>query len=184
MDDFRMIATVLSMVLGLGVTRLLLALVTIFRIRQRCPPDWLPLLWATFIFVDQLEFWWAINQLPSLRSSFTFVDFVFLVLLTLMLFLSAALLLPSGAEDEQEGLRRYFERDGRFGLLAFTAYSVLGIVANLVFFAAPPAGAWMWVAIVLALMAFVVGVSGNRRLQAWVSLAYIPVLGFDLWLSL
>jgi hypothetical protein len=42
----------------------------------------------------------------------------------------------------------------------------------------------MWVAIVLALMAFGVGVSRNRRLQAWVSLAYIPVLGFDLWLTL
>ena len=100
MDEFRLMATVLSMVLGLGVTRLLLALVTVFRIRRQAPIDWLPLAWAAIIFITQLQFWWAITRLPSMGRAFTFADFIFLVSLTLMLFLAAVLLLPTRAEDE------------------------------------------------------------------------------------
>ena len=39
MDEFQLMATVLSMVLGLRVARLLLALVTVFRIRRKSPID-------------------------------------------------------------------------------------------------------------------------------------------------
>ncbi|PZM14850.1 hypothetical protein CPY51_09110 [Rhizobium tubonense] len=45
------------------------------------------------IEIRPARIWWVINQLPSLEPAFTFPEFIFLVLLTLMLFLSAALLL-------------------------------------------------------------------------------------------
>lgn len=103
MTDFGRIVTVLSMVLGLGVTRLLLGLVTVFRIRRESPLDWVPLAWAAILFAIQLQYWWAITLLPSVKPTFSFPDFIFLVLLTLMLFLSAALMLPSRSEDEKTG---------------------------------------------------------------------------------
>ena len=121
------------MILGLSVTRLLLGLVTVFRIRRTSPIDWVPLVWAVVLFETQLEYWWAINQLPSLRTTYTFEEFIFLVLLTLTLFLSAALLLPSRNEDELNGLRVYFEQDGRYSLLSYSAFLTLGFVANIFF---------------------------------------------------
>lgn len=126
MGSFPVIATVLSMVLGLSITRLLLGLVTVFRIRYSSSADWVPLAWSFVLFEAQLEYWWSINQLPQLRATFTFPEFVFLVALTLMLFVSAALLLPSRGEDEQVSLQNYFERDGRFALLAYAAFLALG----------------------------------------------------------
>ena len=46
------------------------------------------------------------------EAELLFLEFVFLVILAMMLFLSAALLLPSRGEDEQFGLRRYFKLMG------------------------------------------------------------------------
>lgn len=40
MSNFPIIATVLSMVLGLSVTRLLLGVLTVFWIRRAAAPDW------------------------------------------------------------------------------------------------------------------------------------------------
>lgn len=114
-----MIAPVLSLILGLGVTRLLLGFVTVFRIRAIAPVDWLPLAWAGILFAEHIQFWWAINSLRSIQKSFSFGDFLVLILLPLLLFLSSALVLPSRSEDETRGIRQYFERDGRYGLLPF-----------------------------------------------------------------
>ena len=184
MDEFRMMATVLSMVLGLGVTRLLLGFVTVFRIRRVSPADWLPLVWAGILFVEQLQFWWAINQLPAIRQEFTFGDFIFLVVLTLTLFLAAALLLPSRSEDEAGGLRRYFERDGRYGLLAFAGFLSLGFIANLRFFQAPLVAPWSLLDLPLILLPVAVFFATSRKAQACITIGYLPLLAVDTWISL
>ena len=184
MEEFRMMATVLSMVLGLGVTRLLLGLVTVFRIRHQSRVDWIPIAWAGVLFASQLQFWWSINHLPAMGRAFTFADFVFLVALTLMLFLAAALLLPNRAEDESGGLETYFSRDGRFGLLAFSAFLTLGFVTNIVFFQAPLIGEWSLLDIPLIIMPVLAFVARSRRVRAWLTLAYVVLMAVDIWVSL
>ncbi|PMZ30576.1 hypothetical protein C1X25_35965, partial [Pseudomonas sp. GW247-3R2A] len=86
----------------------------VFRIRRVAAPDWVALVWAVMLFTSQLDFWWAVNALPTIKATFSFAEFLLLVLLALSLFVSAALLLPSRSEDEQSGLRVYFEQDGRY----------------------------------------------------------------------
>jgi hypothetical protein len=184
MDDFRMMATVLSMVLGLGVTRLLLGLVTVFRIRRTSPADWIPLAWAGIVFADQLQFWWALNQLPSIRPEFTFGDFLFLVALTLMLFLAAALLLPSRPEDETGGLGGYFERDGRYGLLALAGFLVLAFVTNVLFFDAPALALWSILDVPMIVLPVAAFLAPSRQMRAWITLAYLPLQAADIWVSL
>jgi hypothetical protein len=114
MSNFPIVATVLSMILGLSVTRLLLGVLTVFRIRRVAKPDWVALVWAVMLFTMQLQFWWAVNALSAVKQTFSFLEFLLLVMLTLSLFVTAALLLPSRSEDEQNGLRVYFEQDGRY----------------------------------------------------------------------
>jgi hypothetical protein len=58
---------------------------------------------------DTTGIWWALNQLPTMQQTFQFSEFIFGVPMTLTLFVTAALLLPSRAEDEAHGLRVYFE---------------------------------------------------------------------------
>ncbi|WP_166219372.1 hypothetical protein [Pseudomonas atagonensis] len=56
MSNFPIVATILSMILGLSVTRLLLGALTVFRIRRAAAPDWVALLWAVMLFATQLDF--------------------------------------------------------------------------------------------------------------------------------
>jgi hypothetical protein len=184
LTNFSIIATILSMVLGLSVTRLLLGLVTIFRIRRTSRLDWVPLVWSFVLFETQLEYWWAINQLPSVKSAFTFPEFIFLVLLTLMLFLSAALLLPSRSEDEQDGLRLYFERDGRFALISYSAFLALGFFVNIFFLKQSAESEWAYLDIILMILPITAFLAKPRKVYATLTLLYLPLSVFDTFLSL
>jgi hypothetical protein len=184
MDTFHVVMTVLSMVLGLSVTRQLLGLVTVFRIRRQPRTDWVPLIWSLSLLLTQLEYWWALNGLPLTRPDYSFIDFVCLVTLTLMLFLAAALLLPSRPEDEGMGLRAYFESEGRFALLAMAAFTGLAFLANLFFFGAPLLSLWALLDIPLLALLVLGFFARSRMAQTVVAGAYLPLLLIDIWISL
>ncbi|MGP9820095.1 hypothetical protein ACTZWW_08770 [Salinarimonas sp. NSM] len=184
MDEFRMISTILAMVLGLAVTRLLLGFVTVFRLRSRSAVDWITVTWAGVLFIEMLEYWWAINHLAAMRSTFGFADFLFLVGLTLTLFVASALILPSRAEDEDGSLRAYFERDGRYGLAALVAFHVLGMGANIHYFGQSPIAVWALLDVPIILLPALVLLASSRRVRAWTTAAYVPLLAVDLWVSL
>lgn len=184
MSSFPIVATVISMVLGLSITRLLLGLVTVFRIRRTSSVDWVPLAWCAILFVIQLQYWWAINDLPLLRSQYGFSDFLFLVLMTLMLFVSAALLLPSRSEDEQGGLRAYFETDGSFALLSLSGFLLLASVLNVLYFNEPIKAVWALLDIPMIVLPALAFFLSSRRSYAAITAVYLPLLAVDVWVSL
>jgi hypothetical protein len=184
MSNFPIIATVLSMILGLSVTRLLLGMLTVFRIRRTAAPDWVALVWAAMLFATQLEFWWAVNSLPTIKASFTFLEFLLLVLLALSLFVSAALLLPSRSEDEREGLRVYFEQDGRYALLSLSTYFVLGFIVNITFFQASAMALWSVLDILMIVLPVCAFYAKSRRSYSIITLAFIPINAIDTVISL
>jgi hypothetical protein len=184
MGNFPIVATVLSMILGLSVTRLLLGALTVFRIRRVAAPDWVALVWAVMLFSTQLEFWWAVNALPVVKASFTFAEFLLLVLLALSLFVSAALLLPSRSEDEQNGLRIYFEQDGRYGLLSLSVYLFLGLIVNILLFQAPPVALWSVIDVIMIILPVCAFAARSRKVYSFITLVYVPINAFDLALSL
>jgi hypothetical protein len=137
MDAFRWITVALSMILGLGVTRLLSAFIAIFRSRTHAQLDWVPLAWAACIFMWQLQFWWAIIELPNLMQTWTFTAFLTLVGLTLLLFIAAALVLPPHELREKENLADFFQRDGRWALIALSTYFILAFFVDWRFWHVP-----------------------------------------------
>lgn len=184
MSNFPIIATALAMVLGLSVTRLLLGFVTVFRIRHKAAADWVPLAWAGVLLVIELQFWWAINQLPLVRPTFSFPEFIFFVLLTLMLFLSAALLLPSRSEDEQRDLRSYYENDGRYALLFLSAFLALAFIANLVFFKTPFASLASLLDLPMIALPVAAFFARSRLVYAGLTLLYVPLTLLDTFIAL
>jgi hypothetical protein len=184
MSNFPIVATVLSMILGLSVTRLLLGVLTVFRIRRVAAPDWVALLWAAMLFTTQLEFWWAVNSLPAIKVTFTFLEFLLLVLLALSLFVCAALLLPSRSEDEQNGLRLYFEQDGRYALLSLSTYLVLGFIVNITFFQASPIALWSVLDIIMIALPICAFKARSRKWYSIITLAYVPLNAVDMAISL
>lgn len=184
MSNFPVIATILSMILGLSVTRLLTGLVTLFRIRHTTPIDWVPIVWAAVLFSIQLEFWWAINQLPKLEDSFSFLEFIFFVLLTLMLFITASLLLPNRSEDEADGVQVYFEKDGRYALLSLSAFLVLGFILNVFILHSPMLAYWAMLDVLMITLPTVAFLAKSRKIYAAITLIYLPLSTVDLLVSL
>lgn len=184
MSNFTIVATVLSMILGLSVTRLLLGALTVFRIRRVAAPDWVALVWAVMLFTTQLDFWWAVNSLPAIKSTFSFAEFIVLVLLALSLFISSALLLPSRSEDEQNGLRIYFEQDGRYALLSLSTYLTIGLVVNVLFFQASPIALWGALDVVMIILPVCAFMARSRKAYSTITLIYVPVNLVDIIVSL
>lgn len=181
MSSFRWIAVALSMILGLGVTRLLSALVAVFRSRAHSRLDWVPLAWAGCIFIWQLQFWWAIIELSSLVKGWTIGYFLTLVFLTLLLFVSAALVLPSSELKADEDLATSFERDGRWSLLALAAYFLLAAIADWLFWnvsAVSREGGYLMGLILLPLIYLR---ARSRRLQVAITASFILLSVWAAW---
>lgn len=184
MSNFPIVATVLSMILGLSVTRLLLGALTVFRIRRVAAPDWVALVWAVMLFMTQLQFWWAVNALSAVKQTFSFLEFLLLVMLTLSLFVTAALLLPSRSEDEQHGLRVYFEQDGRYALLSLSTYLCLGLIVNVTLFEASPVALWGLLDVIMIVLPIGAFLARSRKAYAGITLIYVPINVIDTLVSL
>jgi len=181
MDAFKWISVVLSMILGLGVTRLLAATVAVFRSRKRAQLDWVPLAWAGCIFLWQLQYWWAIIELPGMIQNWTIGSFLMLVSLTLLLFVSAALVLPPNGLEKDDTLTASFERDGKWGLVSLSAYFALALVTDWALWGVSPFSTWGAFLIALMILPLACVWSRSRRVQAAITILYIPL---TIWAAL
>jgi len=136
LSTFEYLSVALSFVIGLGVTYLLSSVLSLFRARRTCRPDWLALLWAGYIFTYQVQFWWASFE-ASTMETWTLPQFLGLLAFSLLLFGAGGLVIPHDAARHPEGLRAYFETDGRWGVALLGTYFVLAPPVNLWFFGTP-----------------------------------------------
>lgn len=170
MDTFRWLAVVLSTVLGLGITRVLTGFVAAFKMRARTRPDWLPLLLGAVVLAEILQFWWALVELLH-RTGWSATDFVLLVTLVLLLFLAAALIMPTES-DLAEG-PGFFERDGRWALLILALFHVAATVANGWFWGQPVLSIPALPGLALAATSLTAAVTTRRHLQEAMAVLYL-----------
>lgn len=105
-------------------------------------------------------------------------------MLTLSLFVTAALLLPSRSEDEQNGLRVYFEQDGRYALLSLSTYLCLGLIVNVTLFQASPLALWGVLDVIMIVLPICAFVARSRKAYAAITLIYVPINVIDTLISL
>lgn len=137
MESFKWIWIAPSIILGLGTTRLLSDAIRVFRSRTYARIDWVPLVWAACIFIWEVQYLWAVIELTNLSQTWTLVDFLLLLGLSLLLFVAAALILPDSSLIEGESLDESFQRDGRWALVALAGWGCNAIVVNCVLFGLP-----------------------------------------------
>jgi len=182
LDAFRWVSIPLSMILGLGVTRLLASMVAMFRSRTRAKLDVIPLAWAACIFIHHLQFWWAIIELPSLITTWTVASFLLLVCLTLLLYVSAALVLPPTELAQGEELASSFQMDGRWALGSLSAYSALAFMADWLLWGADRVTASVWILLPVIALPLIFLRVRTRKLQAAVTATYLVSILASSWL--
>jgi hypothetical protein len=175
MDAFRFTAVVLSIVLGLGVARILSGFVAAFKARGRVAQDWLSTALACVILGELLQFWWALAELSGLKT-WSVWQFALLVALILTLFLAAALIVPSPEEAPSTA----FERDGRWAMALLAAYHCGAIVVNRFIFGAPLASPGQFALLVQAALSLAIALTRLRRAQAILTAAYVAATALDL----
>ncbi len=95
---FPHIRIVMGMVVGLGITRLLMGVAGLIQHPNRAKISVIHLLWALSIMVELVLFWWWEFALYDI-TDWSFGIFAFLIFYAITLFLLAALLFPDNIAD-------------------------------------------------------------------------------------
>jgi hypothetical protein len=82
-----------GLVLGLASALVLTSGLAVLRARTDVRVDWVPVLWALYIFVSQMQHWWAFFRLSRLETIPAPV-FGLMLLRPVLLFVAGGLVLP------------------------------------------------------------------------------------------
>jgi hypothetical protein len=129
-EVFAHVRIVMGMVVGLGITRLLMGAAGLVQHPRRAKLSLTHLLWAASILIELVLFWWWEFELHNF-THWSFGIFAFLIGYAITLFLMAALLFPDKLDD-YDGYADFFlkRRHWFFGLLGATF--VLDLIDTLV----------------------------------------------------
>jgi hypothetical protein len=131
MTEFELLVIPISLVLGLGITKMLGALAIAIRNRKQVRFHWLPLAWATWIFLVCVQFFFYMWDLYEMEVPFTWSVFGPLLWHSVLLFLAAGLVLPGpGVRDVPDSLLDDFQQHGRLALIPFAIVTLDSIVQN------------------------------------------------------
>ena len=118
MTLFEYLGVLLSVVMGLGLTHILIGLSKTIHHRDTVRVYWVHGVWSLNVMVYIVAIWWGMFWWSHL-SQWTFLEFLFVILYTVVLFLLASMLypwdLPVDYDFEQHLMRN---RGWFFGILA------------------------------------------------------------------
>ena len=121
MSTFEFAVIPLSIVVGLGIARLLSALASLVEHRDKVRFDALTLVWVANAMLFHIFFWWVVVGNARAFEEWSLAAFLVLFAWAMVMFFAAALILPSTAaagcdlRDRYESIRRPF-----FALMAAT----------------------------------------------------------------
>jgi hypothetical protein len=125
-EDFTHVRTIMGMVLGLSLARLVNGLTRFVQHPGSVKIYPVHIGWVVFLLISIIHFWWYEFHL-SLVSEWTFPIYFFLILYTMIFAALTALLFPDQMND-YSGFEQYFDLRKKwfFGLLALTFLIDLG----------------------------------------------------------
>ncbi len=172
---FPHVRIVMGMVVGLGITRLLMGYAGLIQHPKRAKLSLVHLLWGFSILVELVLFWWWEFELYGVQH-WNFGLFAFLIGYAVTLFLLAALLFPDKLDD-YDGYEDFFLKRRHWFFAIFGLTFVLDIVDTLVkgepYFDTLGIGYLIQVPIGLALCAIAVRTADRRYHLALVSVHLI-----------
>lgn len=119
MSTFEYISVLLSIVVGLGLARLLTGVGQALEARRRIRFYWVQGLWVVNLVLLLVSFWWATLFGHSDRETWFFPNFAVLLVYSIFLFLGSVLIIPSDLEKSSDLESHYFEvRPWFFGIMA------------------------------------------------------------------
>src|SRR5262245_34390640 len=113
MDPFSYLTVLISIILGLGITQLLSGLGRVLQGRDRLRMFWPAIAWVVLLLAIHVQTWWAMFGLRAFQR-WSFMAFALVLLQPIVLFLLAALVLPSETTDSIDLHANYFAQSRWF----------------------------------------------------------------------
>jgi hypothetical protein len=123
MSLFEYLGVLISVVMGLGITHLLIGTSKVIQNRDTIRVYWVHSLWTVNVLVYILAIWWGMFWWSSL-AEWTFYHFLFVTLYAVALFLLAAMLYPWDFPDDFDFEEYFFRNQTWFFGIQFVAWLV------------------------------------------------------------
>lgn len=165
--------TLISIVVGLGLTELLLTFYHLVQARRRVTWDALPMAWALLILVAVVNFWWGIRAIMAGASGWTTGEFMLAMLSPIFIFLACAAALPKVAEGEALDMKAAYAEGRTAFLLFFLAYQGGNWVIDLSGLTAMSSPPIVYIHRTLVCLALIAALIARSRRWDWAALAVI-----------
>jgi hypothetical protein len=110
MDAFSYLSVLTSIILGLGIQQVLLGYRALILSRRRVKFYAPPLIWSVLILFMIAQHWWASFGLAG-HQNWSFATFATILIMTALIYMMAAIVLPDIPPDEPIDLRDHYYRE-------------------------------------------------------------------------
>ncbi len=117
MDAFSYLSVLTSIILGLGIQQVLQGYRALILSRRRVKFYAPPLVWSVLLLAMVAQHWWSSFHLAA-RTEWSFAIFATILIMTALIYMMAAIVLPDIPPDEPIDLRDHYYREAPafFGL--------------------------------------------------------------------
>ena len=125
MDPFSYLSVLISIVLALGMTRVLAGVGDMLQARSRRRIYWVHAVWIVNLFLYLVVAWWIFYRWRN-QQTWTFFLFVFVLISPTILYLASMLLFPrEGGIDESIDYKTHYYANHRAFFALFSLFSRL-----------------------------------------------------------
>lgn len=110
MDAFSYLSVLTSIILGLGIQQVLQGYRALILSRRRVKFYAPPLIWSVLVLTMIAQHWWASFHLAE-RAEWSFASFAAVLIMTALIYMLAAIVLPDIPPDEPIDLRDHYYRE-------------------------------------------------------------------------
>ena len=131
MDPFSYLSVLISIVLALGMTRVLAGVGEMLQARSRRRIYWVQVVWSVNVFIYLVVAWWIFYRWRN-QQPWTFFLFVFVLISPTILYLASLLLFPrESAADESINYKTHFYANHRAFFIILALYGPVDLVDTL-----------------------------------------------------
>jgi hypothetical protein len=131
MDPFSYLSVLISIILALGMTRVLAGVGEMLEARSHRRLYWVHIIWILNVFIYLVIAWWVFYRWRN-EQAWTFFLFVFVLISPTILYLASLLLFPrEGAADESVDYKAHFYANHRAFFTLFALFTPVDFVDTL-----------------------------------------------------
>src|SRR5204863_749369 len=131
MNAFEYLSVLISIILALGMTRVLAGVGEMLQARSHRRLYWVHLFWVLNLFLYLVVAWWVFYRWRN-QQPWTFFLFVFVLISPTILFLASLLLFPrEGSVDESIDYKTHFYSNHRAFFILFSLFTPVDIADSL-----------------------------------------------------